>query len=108
MFYRRRMANPVTSLTNRVVRTAMQRPRTARDLVDLTRDAEVELKGKLILVTGSSSGIGAKAADRDLRCAVADIDPSDQSVPPADSAVVNGALPRHPHHEPRVSRSPPP
>ncbi|MBJ7290527.1 SDR family NAD(P)-dependent oxidoreductase [Williamsia sp.] len=57
------MANPVTSLTNRVVRTAMQRPRTARDLVDLTRDAEAELKGKLILVTGSSSGIGAEAAE---------------------------------------------
>ncbi len=57
------MVNPVISLTTRVVRTAMQRPRTTRDILDITRDAAAGLNGSLILVTGSSSGIGAEAAE---------------------------------------------
>lgn len=62
MIYRLAMANAVTSLTNRVVRTAMQRPRSVRDLVDLTRAPAEGLEGKTVLITGSSSGIGEAAA----------------------------------------------
>ncbi|WP_299569688.1 SDR family NAD(P)-dependent oxidoreductase [uncultured Williamsia sp.] len=63
------MSNPVTSFARGVVRTAMQRPRTPSDLVSAlpTGSPSHRLRGATILVTGSSSGIGAEAAEKFAR-----------------------------------------
>ena len=63
------MSNPVTSFARGVVRTAMQRPRTPNDLVSAlpTGAPSERLRGATVLITGSSSGIGAEAAEKFAR-----------------------------------------
>ncbi|MGZ8177672.1 SDR family NAD(P)-dependent oxidoreductase [Williamsia sp. SKLECPSW1] len=63
------MSNPVTSLARGVVRTAMQRSRTPADLVSAlpTGSPAARLRGATVLITGSSSGIGAEAAEKFAR-----------------------------------------
>ncbi|MBT0567701.1 SDR family NAD(P)-dependent oxidoreductase [Williamsia sp. CHRR-6] len=57
------MSDPVTAFAHRVVRTAMQRPRTTADLSPLSGRSADDLRGTTVLITGASSGIGADAAE---------------------------------------------